>query len=81
MLPSQLLEGQILITEHANISSCREGRDQWECEIRKKERKLRAELKLILSIQLWKENQASTELRGGQENPESESFQSIYLFI
>lgn len=81
MLPSQLLEGQILITEHANISSCRKGRDQWEWEIKKKVKKLRAELKLTLFIQVWKANPASTELRGGQENPESERLYSQFIYL
>lgn len=71
MLPSQLLEGQILITEHANISSCREGRDQWGWEIRKKKGKLRAELKFlpefgrkIKQALSWKEDKKTQKVKG-----------------
>lgn len=45
------------------------------------ERILRAKLKLIWSIQVWKENQGSTGPRSGQENPRTGRFHSQLIYL
>lgn len=69
------------------LSLARKGKSQSDWEIREdrrnKEKKSRAKLKLglILSIQVWKENQGNAEPKSKQGNPERGEAFAVNLFI